>query len=114
MKSKAKMWLLFWIISLLIATTISFWYHLQYSLQTGTPPPGNPLLSDPSSFQAQLQLILLLLCMPFIILPLLVCAVYYATKEKNKPIRIIGTVMIVHHALTVVVTLIQWIGHKIG
>lgn len=111
MKSKAKFWLFLWMISMAIATVISTLCQANYTLQTGTPAPNSPLYSDPTSPLANLQLILILFCIPFIILPLLLRAVYCATKENNKPIRIFGTVMIIHHAIAIILTLIQWIAH---
>ena len=109
MKSKSKMWLLLWFLSMLIGTAINFVYQLQYSLRTGVAPPKNAILADPTTPLAQLQSILLLIYLPLITLPLLGCTYHHAKLEQEKVIRIFSIVMMGFTLFAMVVTAVQLI-----
>ena len=51
--------------------------------------------------------ILMLLFAPFVLIPLLGMACYHSIKEKIKVIKIVSICLLTHHALCVIIVLVQ-------
>lgn len=97
--NKAKFWLVLWIVAISIGTIISALcnaiYLFKYGVALKTPP------------FATYQLALLLIFLPFCLIPLLSASYYYANKENNKKIKIASVCLILHHIICVLAVLIQ-------
>lgn len=53
------------------------------------------------------QTVLVLICVPFILVPLLAVSFYHARKEANKPIKIASVCILIHHIICVFGALVK-------
>lgn len=101
-KSKAIIWFVLWGISIAIGTVFSAACNISALLKN-----GNSLITIP---YADYQIFLLLIFLPFILLPMLCMSYYYAIKEKKKKIMIASLCLAFHHVFCVIAVLLQVLG----
>lgn len=99
MKKKATFWLILWVVLIVIGSAITAVEQVVTFLQTGVNLAEQPY--------TELRLFLLLIYLPFVLLPLLCVSQFYAVKEKNKTVRIATLCLIIHHVISAVAVLAQ-------
>ena len=98
-KSRAIFWFALWIVFISAGTIFSAVNEVLVFQQNGyfkeTPP------------YSDYQIFLLLVYLPLCLVPMLSMACYYATKEKNRIIKICSVCALVHHVICVTAVLLQ-------
>ena len=96
-KSKAKFWIILWLIVIVLCTVLGKVEQVAYYFQNGVE-----LKSPPYTF---LQLVFLFGIAPFALLPMLFKAFSQAVQEKRKWLKILAGILIFHHILCIVLGL---------
>ena len=90
---KAKFWFILWIVAISLGSVVSAVYELSNTLKNGFIQQ-TPLYTDFQKF-------LLLIYLPFCLIPMLGVSYRYAVLEKNKKIKIASICFLIHHIICV-------------
>ena len=91
---KSTFWFILWLVLIIIGTIFSAAIEISQYLELGT------LLETPP--YAKYQMLLLFVFLPFVLIPLLCAACYYAIKERNKKIEVASVCFIIHHIICII------------
>ncbi|MBR4016488.1 MAG: hypothetical protein IKK11_01570 [Oscillospiraceae bacterium] len=99
---KARFWFILWGVSLTIGSLFSAVHKLISLSKNGFVFQSLPY--------TDFQTFLLLVFLPFCLIPMLATSCYYAIKEKNTAIKIATICLIVQHLICTIAVLIQVLG----
>lgn len=99
---KSTFWFVLWFALIAVGTIFSAVIEISKYLDLGI------LLETPP--YAKYQMLLLLVFLPFVLMPLLCSSCYYAIKERNKKIVVASVCFIIHHIICIIAVVLQMIG----
>ena len=98
---KSIVWIIVWAVLLQLFVGISMLNEVVYIIENGVRP-------EYQTFHPY-RLFMLFFYVPFVMIPAISITLYFSIREKIKPIKIISTILLIHHMLFLIGAIIDTI-----